>query len=953
MPKASKKGVEQGNGSTVGNDLFEVLKTPPAPPFLELLRKPLLKSALPKDFDANEEALHLEGLWPVAIKLHHYRFETFVHAGGSGMVFKVFKDDSTTPLAMKIARKKLMAAPSTSEAANALSPVSESELKALERLSHPNVVRLYDALEEPGTTRVIAICTTFVESPSSIDAYLRDTLEKDPDPKGVKGLHPFSPQRLDEACRFLLLKSQEVAAAMEHMHEQRIYHFDIKSANILISGGKHKSAVLTDMGSCIHADQVAQEQKIRVHFTWTYAHPDLTTIIHDPGSISGGGLSASASIEKRNQFEVYDLYAFGRTLQECLAILAEEFGERCHASYAFRYLHCIACLLLDGKNAPGGGSQGVTSKDGRRFVDDVTMSYPSELFGAHKIRTATELVNRLARFSREHSWSGKTPELDTSQPEMINTGYHLMTPFTKRVAAVLNHPAARRLKTEPQLGWLREVYPGATHTRWSHSLGVFASTVSIFNALLSDPEVPTFRILCDPSDIWHALVAALIHDLGQSAFGHDLEEVSPIFAHDKLTKRLLEEDHWGESLKSVLTRNWRDIDPASGVVQHLDTDRMLSILERRQNHANPRRVVDGVAADIINGPIDADKLDYLIRDSLACGVPYGQGMDPARLVSALSVSSVVEQGRGVRLALAYKAKGRPAVESMLLARYQMYGAVYWHHTFRCIQAMFSHAAILTFGAIGSASKKMRGASLNGQDIHELFYQKVILRKSWRDVSEALRRYARKTLPDPLLEEFSAPISGEPAIEFVYRFADDNTRLLLNRLLSRDLFKRVFEVRVGELGRRGDYSEIRSEFTAVKRTENAKQLQQKLLLAVDTAMRRRGTRETITENAARERLDTLRKETMPLVVIDFPVRGVASDMNLPKEIGDSYRKYLPFPNQDRPEDDNVFHSVRQLQMQMAAVRIFASREFHELIIRYLRPDEIIGCVAEVMPKVTGR
>ena len=71
-----------------------------------------------------------------------------------GMVFKVFRGDSTTPLALKIARRRLMNVVQ-GDTAKALSPVSEAELKALERLSHPNVVRLYDAIEEPGTDHVL------------------------------------------------------------------------------------------------------------------------------------------------------------------------------------------------------------------------------------------------------------------------------------------------------------------------------------------------------------------------------------------------------------------------------------------------------------------------------------------------------------------------------------------------------------------------------------------------------------------------------------------------------------------------------------------------------------------------------------------------------------------------------------------------------------------------------
>jgi serine/threonine protein kinase len=278
------------------------------------------------------------------------------------------------------------------------------------------------------------------------------------------------------------------------MHSMDIYHFDVKPANIMISGARGQSAILTDMGSCIHAQHLPEQKQIRVHFTWTYAHPALTTIINEPRGITGGGLRASALIDKSDNFASYDLYAFGRTMQEALAILLNEFGVRCHASYPFRFLHMIACMLLDGFNAPGrdDDEERVHIHDGRRFVDDVALKYPPALFAMHRIRTTAELVNRLARFSREYSWNGLTPELDTSLPDVVNSGLQLV-PFTKRVKVVFTHGAMRRLKHEAQLGWLREIYPGATHNRWSHSLGVFASVVAMLNALLSDPEVPTFN----------------------------------------------------------------------------------------------------------------------------------------------------------------------------------------------------------------------------------------------------------------------------------------------------------------------------------------------------------------------------------------------------------------------------------------------------------------------------
>ena len=68
--------------------------------------------------------------------------------------------------------------------------------------------------------------------------------------------------------------------------------------------------------------------------------------------------------------------------------------------------------------------------------------------------------------------------------------------------------------------------------------------------------------------------------------------------------------------------------------------------------------------------------------------------------------------------------------------------------------------------------------------------------------------------------------------------------------------------------------------------------------------------SIAEDAARDRVALLRNEKCPLVVIDFPTRGVESDDNVPKEIGDSYRKYFALPISDRSQDDDVFFVVRK-------------------------------------------
>ena len=121
-------------------------------------------------------------------------------------------------------------------------------------------------------------------------------------------------------------------------------------------------------------------------------------------------------------------------------------------------------------------------------------------------------------------------------------------------------------------------------------------------------------------------------------------------------------------LAQVLRNEWQ-IDPAE----------VLDVLEP-QTDSQPLRLMRSV----LSGPIDIDKMDYLDRDSLHCGVPYGRHFDKQRLIQSLLVN---EAGDG----LALSAKGKTAAELMVFARYVMFSEVYWHHAVRSATAMFARS----------------------------------------------------------------------------------------------------------------------------------------------------------------------------------------------------------------------------------------------------------------------
>jgi len=219
---------------------------------------------------------------------------------------------------------------------------------------------------------------------------------------------------------------------------------------------------------------------------------------------------------------------------------------------------------------------------------------------------------------------------------------------------LIGTPEFQRLLGIKQLGYTYLVYPGATHTRFEHSLGVCHVANKICEALNIENEI--------------AGITALLHDIGHCPFSHTLEYLlhqKTKKNHVELTmemiggKRVLHDCEDDLTIKEILTKH--------GIDAHEIIDTLLG--------------KKGYISEILHGSLDADQIDYLMRDAYYTGVAYGV-IDVDRIIQTMKVYDEN---------IVFERKGISSLESMLVARALMYSSVYLHKTVRIAELMLIKA----------------------------------------------------------------------------------------------------------------------------------------------------------------------------------------------------------------------------------------------------------------------
>ncbi|MGX7112286.1 HD domain-containing protein [Gemella cuniculi] len=212
----------------------------------------------------------------------------------------------------------------------------------------------------------------------------------------------------------------------------------------------------------------------------------------------------------------------------------------------------------------------------------------------------------------------------------------------------------QRLRRIRQLGGDFQVYPSAEHSRFSHSLGVY----EIVRRMVT--EIKSLSVELDEYEKVCVMLAGLLHDIGHGPFSHAFEHITD-YNHEEYTAKII---LGNTEVNSIL----------SEVYPKLPYD-IVSIIQH--THKND------ILNQIVSGQLDADRMDYLLRDSYFSATSYGQ-FDLERILRTLRVRKS-EDGKKF---LVVKYTGIHSVEDYIMARYQMYWQVYFHPVARSYEAVF-------------------------------------------------------------------------------------------------------------------------------------------------------------------------------------------------------------------------------------------------------------------------
>jgi len=576
-----------------------------------------------------------------------YEIDSPIDRGGAGLVVRLVDirlaratagtaNSPTIYRALKIPRP-------ISEREGLLIAMLNKEASFLASLTHSNVIKIYTF----GTVKVEEF--TF---PYYVMDYIQDAMS----PVAFAALENTT--LADDMLRIF----SDMLDGYCYLTEFGVRHNDPKPDNVLVD--KKGRGIISDLGSAKRFN--SNDASTIIPFTRRYASNDKRQRATGPATDDDRVRLAIAP----NDIPIeWDIYSVGLSFYEileafCKTHLCEMRNPR--SKYINLYLRLLIGRML-GKDI---------------LESQMVLSMPKCFYDQLHYVNFKDTKHDLDKLMGRVSLADLVPELDMDSKRVVQCPMSGTVPITNRLSCILEHPTLRRLMSVTQLGLLAYIYPNATHSRYEHSLGAYGNAVRMLHALWNDQQNPIFRLIMSKAELEACLLTVLLHDLGQYPLAHDLEEAYPeLFQHEELSMKFLDTSTAtrGNSIAVLIDSLW-----GAGTAA-----RVKQIFSASPNLFR-KPIVDRILHTIVDGPLDADKLDYIARDSSRLNIPYGLVLDYERIINSLTVVHE-RQGDDFYAVIGIHEKGRIGAECVAFARYALFAAVYWHHTSRAIKAMIHRA----------------------------------------------------------------------------------------------------------------------------------------------------------------------------------------------------------------------------------------------------------------------
>jgi HD superfamily phosphohydrolase len=258
-------------------------------------------------------------------------------------------------------------------------------------------------------------------------------------------------------------------------------------------------------------------------------------------------------------------------------------------------------------------------------------------------------------------------------------------PITEWEERIINSPFFQRLRWIKQLGFANYIFPGAEHNRFAHVIGVMHSMDQMLRALglaVSDHELFDPRAKGQASMLHKSLrIAALLHDIGTFPFSHAIDNAYIRHGNDSRRKKSKDLPNSHEHLGSFIIKNTDYEGGLTQILEHYGFDvQMISKIIKGESPFL-------IANQLMHSDLDADRMDYLMRDAHYTGLKYGQ-FDREYIMANLTT---YDAGGG-QVAFGVRENAHHAVEDFLIARFSWYSQVIKNPGSAKFDIMSSHIA---------------------------------------------------------------------------------------------------------------------------------------------------------------------------------------------------------------------------------------------------------------------